>query len=98
MSMVLGRLPLYGELEASPDCSQAPLCRGNRGCLPRTNEAPLPTLRRIGWLHGLGYAARSVPLLRGSVAGSPSFPRDGAATSILAALRRRQHKASPAFD
>jgi membrane protein len=29
---------------------------------------------------------------------APSFPRDGAATSILAALRRRQHGASPAFD
>ena len=68
--MVLGRLE--PESFAALVASEQPVCRGNRGGLPRTNEAPLPPLRRIGWLHGLGCAARSVPLLRGSVAGSPS--------------------------
>jgi hypothetical protein len=43
---------------------ERPFCRGNRGGLPRTNKAPLPPLRRLGWLHGLGYAARSVPATR----------------------------------
>ena len=51
----------------------------------------------------LGYmdwATQPDPFRRydGSVAGSPSFPRDGASASILAALRHRQRGAGPAVD
>jgi len=41
--MVLGRLE--PESFAALVASEQPVCRGNRGGLPRTNEAPLPPLR-----------------------------------------------------
>src|ERR1039458_8754125 len=67
------------------------------GSLPRENEAPLPPLCRLAWIPGLGQAARSVPPLRRSAAGSPSSPRGGAGASVLAALCRGQRGAGSAF-
>ena len=98
--MVLGRLPLYGELEASPDCSQASSLSAEEIVVvyhERTKHHYQRFAASVGYMD---WATQPDPFrcYEGASLVRLPFPEMGQATSILAALRRRQHGASPAFD
>ena len=86
--MVLGRL----EPEASPHWSQASSLFAEE-IVVVYHERTKHHYHRFAWI-GLRSQIRSVATRERRWF---AF-RDGASTSILAALRRRQHGASPAFD
>jgi len=89
-SMVLVACPLRltGGF-AGPLAKRAACRRGTRGRLSRTDEAHSPLAASVGYMDWATQPDPSVATR--SIAGSSPFPRDGASTSILAALRRRQH-------
>ena len=70
--------------------------RRDRRRLPRADEAPLPALRRVAGLPGLGHAARSVPALRRRRSGSATATDGGSRAAVLAASRRPEREAGPA--
>ena len=89
--MVLGRLPLYGEPEVSPDCPQASSLSAEEIVVAYHERTKHHYHRYAASLGYMDWATQPDPFRRYD--GAPlvrlPLPEDGASASVLAALRRR---------